>query len=63
MMNMTRSELTNEEIRDILCAPLPTDALEDIGEEDEFDPESEAGFIESSVNEWLEAGINITTGG
>jgi hypothetical protein len=60
---MKLNKLTNEEIRDILCAPLPTDTLEDIDEEDEFDPESEAGFIESSVNEWLEAGINITTGG
>ena len=59
---MIREELTNEKIRDILCAPEPTDALEDI-DADDFDPESEADFIEASVNEWLEAGGNATTGG
>jgi hypothetical protein len=49
MTSMTRSELTNEEIRDILCAPLPTDAPEDI------DTESEADFIKASIKEWLES--------
>jgi hypothetical protein len=54
---MTRDELTNEQIRDILCAPDPTDNIEDIDFDEKFDEEGEEAerqFIEESVNEWLE---------
>jgi hypothetical protein len=50
---MTRDELTNEEIRDILCAPEPTDDIEDIDFDEDFDEEAERKFIEDSVNGWL----------
>jgi hypothetical protein len=52
-MDMTRNELTSEQIRDILCAPEPTDDIEDI-DFDEESEEEERQFIEESVNEWLE---------
>jgi hypothetical protein len=54
---MTRDELTNEQIRDILCAPDPTDDIEDIEFDEDLSEEHEEAerqFIEESVNEWLE---------
>jgi hypothetical protein len=51
---MTRDELTNEEIRDILCAPEPTDDIEDIDFDEDFDEEAERNFIEDSIDDWLE---------
>ena len=62
-MDMKRNELTNERIRDILCAPEQTDAPEDIDFDEDFDPESERDFVEASIGEWLKAGTDETTGG
>jgi hypothetical protein len=54
---MARSELSNEQIRDILCAPEPTDDIENIDFDEDFDEENdeaERKFVEDSVNDWLE---------
>jgi hypothetical protein len=54
---MTRDQLTNDQIRHILCAPEPTDDIEDIDFDEDFDEEDEDAereFIEDSINEWLE---------
>jgi hypothetical protein len=53
-MIMTRDELTNEQVRDILCAPESTDDIEDIDFDEDFDDEAEGEFIEDSIKNWLE---------
>jgi hypothetical protein len=56
-MDMTRNELTSEQIRDILCVPEPTDDIKDIDFDEDFNEETEEAerqFIEESISEWLE---------
>jgi hypothetical protein len=52
---MTQNELTNE-MRDILCAPLATDSIEDIDFDDpdeDFDPDANRRFIEGYIRKWM----------
>jgi hypothetical protein len=49
---MTQEELTKEQVREILCAPEPTDSLEDIVfDEPGFDTEAERDFVQSWLDE------------
>jgi hypothetical protein len=59
-MAQEKEKLTNGQIREILCAPEPTDSLKDIVfDEPGFDLEAERDFVQS----WLdEAGKYIGRG-
>ncbi|MDR1649903.1 MAG: hypothetical protein LBR71_06540 [Synergistaceae bacterium] len=55
---MTQTELTNDKMRDILCAPLATDSIEDIDFDDpgeDFDPDADMQFIEGYIRKWMKS--------
>lgn len=52
MTEKTQKKFSFDEMREILCAPKPTDTLEEIGFDDPgFDEASERDFVRS----WLES--------
>jgi hypothetical protein len=53
---MTQIGIASDMMRDILCAPLATDSIEDIDFDnpgEDFDPDANRQFIEGYIRKWM----------